>query len=107
MTMPTNTSDEDLLESLLQGGLIGAGLIALLSNQEKAEENISIGAIVGAAILASYKANLNAKKTNLPVYEKQGNSIFAIYPDGTKKFLKKIEPINIKIPSRFKLSDSK
>jgi hypothetical protein len=54
----------------LQGGLIGAGLIALLSNQEKAEENISIGAIVGAAILESYKANLNAKKTNLPVYEK-------------------------------------
>ncbi len=42
MTMPTNTSDEDLLESLLQGGLIGAGLIALLSNQEKAEENISM-----------------------------------------------------------------
>jgi len=107
MTMPTNTSDEDLLESLLQRGLIGAGLIALLSNQEKAEENISIGAIVGAAILASYKANLNAKKTNLSVYEKQGNSIFAIYPDGTKKFIKKIEPINIKIPSRFKLSDSK
>jgi hypothetical protein len=50
---------------------------------------------------------LNAKKTNLPVYEKQGNSIFATYPDGTKKFIKKIEPINIKIPSRFKLSDSK
>ena len=48
--MPTNTSDEDLLESLLQGGLIGAGLIALLSNQEKAEENISIGAIVGAVV---------------------------------------------------------
>lgn len=107
MTMPINTSDDNLLESLLQGGLIGEGLIALLSNREKAEENFSIGAIVCAAILASYKANLNAKKINLPVYEKLGNSIFAIYPDGMKKFIKKNEPIKINNPSRFKLSDSK
>ena len=102
-----NTSDDDLLKLLIQGGLIGGGLVALLSNQENAEENISIGALVGAAILASYKANLNAKKTNLPVYEKQGDSIFAIYPDGTKKFIKKIEPINITVPNRFKLSTQK
>jgi hypothetical protein len=102
-----NTSDEDLLESLLQCGVIDARLVALLSNQENAEENISIGALVGAAILASYKANLNAKKTNLPVYEKQGDSIFAIYPDGAKRLIKKIEPINRIVPNRFKLSNRK
>jgi hypothetical protein len=102
-----DTSDDDLLKLLIQGGLIGGSLVALLSNKENAEENISIGALVGAAILASYKANLNAKKTNLPVYEKQGDSIFAIYPDGTKKFIKKIEPINIIVPNRFKLSTPK
>jgi len=46
--------DDEILESLILGGIIGAGLGTLLSK----EKGTVIGAVAGVAVLASYKANL-------------------------------------------------
>jgi len=91
--------DDEILESLILGGIIGAGLGTLLSK----EKGTVIGAVAGAAVLASYKANLKAKKTNLPVFVMEDGVIYSVTSKGKRKLIKKIEKQTIKTPKYFKL----
>ena len=96
-----NNNDENIFQSLITGGLIGAALGALVSKNK--EDGATIGALAGAVILATYKANEQAQKTNLPVYVEEDGKLYAIQPGGKKTFLKIIPKPNITISEHFKL----
>lgn len=81
-------SDEQLLESLIAGGVIGAALGALLSKDK--EQGATVGALAGAAIVATFRANEEAKKTNVPVMIEENGKLFVWHPDGRKEFIKDI-----------------
>ena len=94
-------NDENIFQSLIAGGLIGAALGALISKDR--EEGATIGALAGAVILATYKANEQAQKTNLPVYIEEDGKLFEIQPGGVKRFIKDIPKPNITPVEYFKL----
>lgn len=93
--------DDKILENLITGGVVGAALGALLSKDKG--EGAALGALAGAAILATFRANEEAKKSNLPLILEEEGSLYEIYPDGERKFLKKIEKPKNTMPSQFKL----
>ena len=74
---------------------------ALLTKNK--EEGATIGAIAGAVILATYKANEQAQKTNLPVYVEENSKLYEIQPGGKKRFIKNIPKPNITVSEHFKL----
>lgn len=94
-------SDDNILQSLVTGGFIGATLGALLSKNK--EEGAAIGALAGAVILATYKANERAQKTNLPVYVEEDGNLYVIESGGEKRFIKNIPKPTISFPEHFKL----
>lgn len=96
------TSDKDILESLIAGGVIGATLGALLSNKNS-EEGTLLGAIASAAILATYKANEIANKANVPMYVEENGNLYEVQAGSPKKLIKKIEKPSIKLQEHFKL----
>ncbi len=91
-------SDNEILESIVVGGLIGAALGALISNSKT---GTGIGAIAGAVLLASFTANQNAKNANIPIVVEENNELYEIRPDGSKRFIKSIPKINRSIPKQF------
>lgn len=94
--------DDEIVQSLIAGGLIGAALGALLSKNK--EEGASLGALAGAAILATFKASEQAKKSNVPLLYEENSCLYEIQPDGSKKFIKELEPSH-SLPSKtFKLT---
>jgi sugar phosphate permease len=60
-------SDDELLKSLIAGGIVGGTLAALLSDKKNRGENATLAAVASAAIVASYQASQRAKETNLPL----------------------------------------
>jgi hypothetical protein len=58
---------------------------------------------VGAAILASYKANEIAKRSSLPVIIEEDNSLYKIFPGGEKKFIRTIPRNKKTLPKNFRL----
>lgn len=94
--------DDEIVESLIAGGIIGAALGALLSKNK--ETGVTLGALAGAAILATFKANAAAKKTKIPMFIKENSALYELKADGTKHFVKTLEKPNIKLPQTFKLS---
>jgi hypothetical protein len=94
-------NDDEILKSLISGGIIGAGLGALVSKNK--EEGVTLGALAGAAILATFKANENAKKTNVTRFVEENGSLYQINPNGEKIFIKKIEKPAVKLKEHFKL----
>lgn len=94
-------SDDEILDNLIAGGLIGTALGALLSKNK--EEGSVIGALAGAAILATYKAGEKARETNIPVYVEDKGNLYLIEKDGHKKFIRKIEKPAVKLKPTFKL----
>lgn len=93
--------DEEILESLIKGGLIGAALGALLSKNK--ENGATIGALAGAAILATFRANEQAMQTNVPMFIEENNTLYEIKADGSKHFVRYIAKPNQQLPKRFKL----
>lgn len=91
-------NDSEILESFIIGGLIGAALGALIS---KNKTITGLGAIAGAVLLASYRANEIAKKTNIPLLIEENNALYEVSPDGTKKFIKELPKNTKEIPSKF------
>ena len=67
-------NDNEIFESLIAGGLVGAALGVLVSGKK---EGATLGAIAGATILATYKASQQAMQTNLPNWEQAINLITA------------------------------
>ncbi|TGK87961.1 hypothetical protein EHQ23_03690 [Leptospira bourretii] len=98
-----NQADEETLNNLIKGGLLGAGLTALLK-QEADGEDIAVGALLGAAILASIKASERAKETKIPILVQEGDSLYWKHPDGHKEFFKKLPTDSNHLPPKFKLS---
>ena len=94
-------SDEEILQSLIAGGLIGAALGALLSKNR--EDGATLGALAGAAILATFKANEKAMQTNLPMFIEEDGSLYQIQSGGEKKFIRTIEKPAVKLKNNFKL----
>lgn len=92
--------DNEIFESLLIGGVIGAALGALITNNKSGS---SLGAIAGAAILASYAANEKARKTNIPLLIKENNTLYEIKSDGSKRFIKSIPQNKKHLPKKFTL----
>jgi hypothetical protein len=83
-----SNKDEKTIENLLAAGIIGAALGALLLKNKA--QGATLGALAGAAILASSRAYENAHKTNVPVMVEEDNVLYNVYPDGTKKKVKKL-----------------
>lgn len=96
-------SDEEIIKSLIAGGIIGAGLGALIFQKNK-DEGAILGALAGAAILATYKANEAARKMQLPMYIEEDNILYEIKADGSKHFVKNIEKSTKKLDQKFKLT---
>lgn len=92
--------DDEIIESLIAGGVIGAALGALLSKNKG--EGATLGGIIGAAILATYKANQIAKGIHVTMVTEENGKLYQINPDGTKQFIKEIEK-PIKFEKQFKL----
>jgi outer membrane lipoprotein SlyB len=93
------SQNEEIIQSAIIGGLIGASLGALINKKDGG----AIGALAGAVLLATVKANENAKKTNVPVLIKENDSIYEINANGEKRFIKTIQHFKRNIPQTFKL----
>ena len=91
-------NDKNVFQSLIAGGIIGAGLGALISKNKK--KGATIGALAGAVILATYKANQQSLKTMLPVYIEEDNKLYEIQEGKNKRFIKDIPKPNMK-PLKF------
>lgn len=94
-------NDEEIFQSLIAGGLIGAALGAMVSKNK--EEGATLGALAGAAILATFKANEKAMQTNLPMYVEEDGNLYQIQSGGIKKFIRKIDKPSVKLQETFKL----
>lgn len=80
-------NDNEIIESLIAGGIIGAALGALITNNKN---GAGLGAIAGAAILASFKANEQAKKINFPLIIEENNALYQLGKDGSKTLIKRL-----------------
>lgn len=94
-------NDEDIIQSLIASGSISKGLSALISS--KNEEDSLLGAIAGAAILATFKANKKALATNIPMFVEESGILYYIQAGEQKKFIRKLEKPTIKLQGNFKL----
>jgi hypothetical protein len=93
-------NEKEIIDSLVVGGVVGAALGALISNNK--ERGITIGTIAGAALFATFNAHEKAKRSNLRlVYEEDG--IIYEEQNGVKKVLRKIEKPKISVKNRYKL----
>jgi hypothetical protein len=93
-------NDEEIFQLLVLGGLIGGVLRALISKTKKSDA--LLGAIAGAVLLATYKANLRALEMNIPMCTEDNGSLYKIQPDGKKEFIRKIDKPKV-IQREFKL----
>lgn len=93
--------ETDIIESLIVGGVIGAALGSILSKNKTS--HTVLGGIAGAAVLASVKAYENAQKTDVPLVVEEDNALYEIHADGTKKLIKKLPAVSLKLPKRFTL----
>ena len=92
-------NDQEIFKEAVKGGLIGAGLGLLLAGNNR---SVGIGALAGAVLLATLKANENAVKSNVPVLVEEDGVIYEMGANG-RKFIKRIEKLTLNIPSHFKL----
>ncbi len=93
--------DEEILDSLIKGGMIGAALGALLSKNKS--DGATLGALAGAALLATFKANQQAAQTHVPMLVEENNALYEIKADGSKHFVRTIVKPSQPLPKRFKL----
>jgi hypothetical protein len=94
-------NDEEIVESLKAGGVIGTELGALLL--KKVGEDALPGILAGAAIPATFKANEKAIKMNMLMYVEENGNIYHTKAGGIKKFIRKIEKPNFKLQQYYTL----
>ncbi len=94
-------NDDEILNSLVKGGLIGAALGTILSRKQG--DGAILGAIAGAVLLATFKANETARNANLSVYVEEHGKLYEILAGGEKRFIKSIEKPKGQFPAHFKL----
>jgi uncharacterized membrane protein len=98
--MRKQKNKDEIIESALAGGLIGAALGAMLTGKSK---DSLVAALLGAAIGASVKALDEAKVNGLPVLIEENGALYKLNPDGTKKLLKRKKKVSQIIPPSFQI----
>ena len=93
--------DDEIFESLIAGGLIGAALGALVAKEKG--DGATLGALAGAVLLATFKANKQAQETKLPMFIEENGSLYEVSPNGKKVFIKPLEKSTVKLSQYFKL----
>lgn len=93
--------DEEILELLLSGGFIGTTLGDLLAKNGKGETLLST--VAGAALFGTYRAGELARRTNIPVLSEQNGYLYRMFPDGTRKVVRKLENTKTNLPKQFTL----
>lgn len=78
-------NDVEIFETLRAEGLIGRELNKLINEDY---EDSNPGVIARTVLHASLKAFENAKKTNVPLLIKEGDFLYEIKSDGSKKIIK-------------------
>lgn len=94
-------NDEEIIKSLISGGLIGATLGALLS--ERKGDGAALSALAGAVLLATYKANERAREMQVPFYVEENGFLYQIQADGSKEFVRQLEQPTVELPNKFRL----
>ena len=95
------SKEEEMIESLVKGGVIGAALGALVTNNKN---GTMLGALAGAAIAASIQANEDALKTNLPMIMEEKGSLYEILPGGKKIFIRSLNKSTTPPKKNFRLT---
>ncbi len=93
-------NDDKIIEHLIADGTIGTTLGAILTNKTKSNQ---LGAIAEAALMATYNANQQAQKTNVPVYVKENEGLYEIKPGGIKTKIKSFKKNKTNLPKDFQL----
>ena len=95
------SKEDNILESLIAGGLIGAAFGALLSRNK--EEGAVIGALLGATFSATLQANQEAQKTHVPFYVEENGKLYRVESDSTRTFIRNIQKPTFRITKTYKL----
>ncbi|PJZ65480.1 hypothetical protein CH371_13940 [Leptospira wolffii] len=96
--------DDQNLENIIAGGLLGAGLTTLLKNRKADSTEIALGALLGAIVLSSINAKEKAKEHNQEVLIRRGDSLYRRLPNGREIFLKNLPPRRSNFPTEYDLS---
>ena len=91
--------ESEIIKDLVVSGAIGAALGILITDDS--QEGAIVGAIAGMALFATFKANNDAKKTQVPFFEQQNNVLYRIDANGEKHFFKMIEKSTVKLEKQF------
>ena len=94
-------NDNEIVQSLIADGVVGASLGTLLT--KNTEQSTPLGTLASAAILATFKANEAAEKTNIFMFFEEDGFLYQTQPGGLKKRVKKIVKPAIKLQDHFKL----
>lgn len=92
--------DDEIFETVIAGGIIGASLEALLS--KKTDVGLTLGALAGAVIFGTLKASEKASQTNIPMFFEENGSLYRL-ESGVKTFVRELEKPNVTFPRKFKL----
>lgn len=84
--------DAEILDSLVAGGLVGAALGALVKNDKTV---VTLSAIAGAALLASFHASERAKESDVPIVFEENGVLYEVR-NGEKKTIKVLPKKNSK-----------
>ena len=91
--------ESEILEKLIAGGLVGAALGALIKNDKTV---VTLGALAGAAVFASYYASEKAKEVDMPLIVEEDGALYELWK-GKKKLIKKLPKSSTKIQKEFLL----
>ena len=93
--------NEKILKDLINSGIIGEALGALISKNNDGEKGL-LGAVAGAAVVATYKAYKQSEESKNPMVLEEEGTLYEVF-QGKRKFLRKIEKIYPPLPKEFKL----
>jgi hypothetical protein len=82
------SQEDDIIKSLIAGGIIGAGLGALLTGDKR---GTTLGAIAGAALLATLKASQEAESRHFPMYVVENDALYEVQPDGSRVLVRSFD----------------
>ena len=96
-------SEKDQIESWMALGIISAALGALLLSKNKKAVGVGVAGLIIAAVVASITAREKARETKIPLITEENNALYEVYPDGSKKLIKKLDRKQT-LPKNFTIS---
>lgn len=73
------------------------------NDKEELGTALGIIAIAALAIWASKRAYKSARETNVPLVIEEGEALYELFPDGSKRLIKKLTKVNRNLPPNFTL----